>query len=247
MFWGDLPFEVIATQTTISNHLLDRLSPALRSALENVGQRVGLKRGERIYDAGGPVRYVYLPVDGIISIVSVMQDGTQIEVTTIGREGAAGAQILLDRGDSTTSMTYVQIPGEALRVEAGEFVTLAATYPELALMIGKYLSALIDVMAQSTACNRLHYVNERCARWLLSTADRVGRDEFALTHETMATMLGVRRAGVSISCASLQNAGYIAYSRGHFRVVDRAGLRTAACECYDAINRAFDRRGLRAG
>jgi len=222
------------------------LSPDVRNALDDVGSRVGLRRGERIYDAGGDVRYVYLPIDGIISMVSVMQDGTQIEVTTIGREGVAGAQILLDRADASAAMTYVQIPGEALRIEADDFLTLCTAYPELAQMVGKYLSALIDVMAQSTACNRLHYVNERCARWLLSTADRVGRDDFALTHETMATMLGVRRAGVSISCAGLQSAGYIAYSRGHFRIVDRDGLRTAACECYDAINRAFDRRGLRS-
>lgn len=175
-----------------------------------------------------------------------MHDGTQIEVTTVGREGVAGAQIVLDRAVASASMTYVQIPGEALRIASTDFLALCETYPELATMVGRYLSALIDVMAQSTACNRLHYVNERCARWLLSTADRVGRSDFALTHETMATMLGVRRAGVSISCASLQSAGYISYSRGHFRIVDRDGLRTAACECYEAINAAFERRGLRA-
>ena len=224
--------------------MLDKLSSAARDAIEGAATRVALKHKERIYDAGAPIRFVYLPVDGIISMVTVMSDGTPIEVITIGREGMAGGQIILDRADAAASMTYVQIPGEALRIEAGDFLTLCSMYPEIGQTTGKYLSALIDTMAQSTACNRLHYVNERCARWLLSTADRVGRDEFALTHETMATMLGVRRAGVSISCAALQTAGHIAYSRGHFRIVDREGLRSAACECYDAINRAFERRGL---
>jgi CRP-like cAMP-binding protein len=211
--------------------LLERLEP-VRLALRST-----------IYEMGGPVRHVYFPIDAVISVVTVMRDGTQIEVVTVGREGVAGAQAMLD-GDVASRLTWTQVAGDAYRCDFGVFMELCEHYPPLRSLVYRYISAQLDIMAQSIACNRLHYVSERCARWLLMTVDRVGRDEFPLTHEVLATMLGVRRAGVSIAAAALQDAGFISYSRGRFTVVNRAGLETAACECYAAGKEAFEQRRI---
>lgn len=196
-----------------------------------------------IYEAGGRMANVYFPIDAVISVVTVMRDGTHIEVVTVGREGVTGAQGLLD-GAVASQLTYCQVAGEAYRIPFARFTELCDRFEPLRALAQRYLSAQLDVMAQSIACNRLHYVNERCARWLLMTHDRVGRADFPLTHEVLATMLGVRRAGVSIAAAALQETGAIRYTRGRFSVVDRDSLRRAACECYGAINQAFERRRL---
>lgn len=235
--------EGLHTLTAPSNHLLDALSDAVREAVEQSFERVRVPLRTTIYDPGDPIDQIYFPIDAVISVVTVMRDGTQIEVVTVGREGLTGAQALLDQA-TATSLTWCQVSGEAYRVSFNRFVMLCEAYPELRELAERYLSALLDVMAQSIACNRLHYVNERCARWLLMTHDRVGRDEFPLTHEVLATMLGVRRAGVSIAAAALQQAGYISYARGRFTMVDRERLKQVACECYAAINDAFEKRRL---
>jgi CRP-like cAMP-binding protein len=229
-----------------SNHLLDALPEDVRAAVLPEFELVALPLRTTIYEPGARIGQIYFPVDGIISVVTVMRDGTQIEVVTVGREGLTGAQALLD-GATATSLTWVQVAGSAYRIPFDTFAGLCARYQPLRVLVEKYLSAQLDVMAQSIACNRLHYVNERCARWLLMTHDRVGRSEFRLTHEVLATMLGVRRAGVSIAAAALQQAGYISYSRGRFTMVDRVGLQTVACECYAAINHAFEKRRIPRG
>jgi CRP-like cAMP-binding protein len=196
-----------------------------------------------VYGLAEPMEFVYFPIDSVLSVVTVMRDGTQIEVLTIGREGLCGAQALLDRATVTT-MTTTQVGGDAHRIPVASFLELCRTWPAFRSVVERLLSAQMDVMAQSIACNRLHLVNERCARWLLTMHDRVGRADFPLTHELLATMLGVRRAGVSIAAASLQHAGFIRYVRGKFTIVDPRGLASVACECYSAINRAYDARLL---
>ncbi len=236
-----------ASQPAPSNHLLDALPQDVRDAVLGELERVSLPLRSTIYQAGERIAQLYLPLDGIISVVTVMRDGTQIEVVTVGREGLTGAQALLDGGASASSLTWVQLAGEAYRLRFETFAALCARYGALRKLVERYLSAQLDVMAQSIACNRLHYVDQRCARWLLTTHDRVGRDEFRLTHEVLATMLGVRRAGVSIAAAALQQAGCISYARGRFQVIDRAGLERAACECYAATAQAFATRRLPKG
>ena len=213
----------------------------MRHAAGELLERLHVPVKTILYESGGPIDHVYFPVDCLISVVTVMGDGTQIEVMTVGREGLTGAQGLLD-GAVASQLTYCQVAGDAYRLPFARFAELCEQFPALRTMAERYLSAQLDVMAQSIACNRLHLVNERCARWLLMTHDRVGRADFALTHETLATMLGVRRAGVSIAAAGLQNAGSIRYRRGRFSVVDRVSLEEAACECYPAMNEAFARR-----
>ncbi|HEV2642054.1 MAG TPA: Crp/Fnr family transcriptional regulator [Candidatus Elarobacter sp.] len=229
------------TLTAVANHLLDALPGDVRHALGEALERVHLPVKSIVYESGGRMNDVYFPIDAVISIVTVMRDGTHIEVVTVGREGLTGAQGLLD-GPVATQLTYCQVAGEAYRLPFARFAELCERFPALRALVQGYLSALLDVMAQSIACNRLHAVNERCARWLLMTYDRIGRTEFPLTHEVLATMLGVRRAGVSIAAAALQHAGSISYRRGRFSVVDRFALEGAACECYTAINAAFARR-----
>jgi CRP-like cAMP-binding protein len=215
----------------------------VRGAVDAAAERVHVPAKMVIYEAGGRIGHVYFPIDTVISIVTVMRDGTHIEVVTIGREGLTGAQGLLD-GAVASQLTYCQVGGEAYRLTFARFTELCERFEPLRALAQRYLSAQLDVMAQSIACNRLHYVNERCARWLLMTHDRVGRPDFPLTHEVLATMLGVRRAGVSIAAAALQELGSIRYTRGRFSVVDRERLALAACECYGAINQAFERRRL---
>jgi CRP-like cAMP-binding protein len=239
-------FRGYATLIAPSNHLLDALPPDLRVILEQTFERVRVPVRTVIYEPGAHIDQLYFPIDAVISVVTVLRDGAQIEVVTVGREGLTGAQALLD-GATATSLTWCQVSGEAYRVPFVVFAELCALYAALRELVERYLSALIDVMAQSIACNRLHYVNERCARWLLMTHDRVGRDEFALTHDALSTMLGVRRAGVSVAAAALQQAGFISYARGRFTIVDPKGLKGAACECYAAINSAFERRRLPQG
>ncbi len=215
----------------------------MRRAVDEALERVHVPLKTIIYESGGRITDIYFPIDAVISIVTVMRDGTHIEVVTVGREGLTGAQGLLD-GPVASQLTYCQVAGDAYRLPFARFTELCEEFPALRALAQRYLSAQLDVMAQSIACNRLHFVNERCARWLLMTRDRVGRSDFPLTHEVLATMLGVRRAGVSIAAAALQHAGSISYRRGRFSVVDRTALESAACECYPAINAAFARRRL---
>jgi CRP-like cAMP-binding protein len=228
------------TLQTIGNFLLDSLPADVRRALDGTLERVHLGRST-ISEPGDLVEHIYFPIDAVFSVVTVMRDGTQIEVLTVGREGLTGAQSLLD-GGTASQLTMCQVPGEAYRIDFDVFARQCERFPVLRDLAQRYLSAQLDAMAQAIACNRLHYVNERCARWLLMTHDRVGRDEFPLTHEMLATMLGVRRAGVSVAAAALQLAGCISYTRGRFTIVDRGCLEAMACECYFAIDNAFKRR-----
>ncbi len=215
----------------------------MRHAAGRALERVHVPLKTIIYEPRGPIREVYFPIDAVISMVTVMRDGTHIEAVTVGREGLTGAQGLLD-GAVASQLTSCQVAGAAYRLPFPRFTELCETFPALRALAERYLSAQLDVMAQSIACNRLHFVNERCARWLLMTHDRVGRNDFSITHEVLATMLGVRRAGVSVAAAALQHAGSIRYTRARFSVIDRQGLEAAACECYAAINEAFARRRL---
>jgi CRP-like cAMP-binding protein len=194
-----------------------------------------------LYEDGAPAHDVYFPIDCVVSVVTTMNDGSAIETATVGYEGMCGAQVALGaRGAS--GRWLCQIPGRAIKMSTGDFLRAYARDDGLRLVVGRYLHAVIDVLSQSVACNRLHLVIERCARWLLMSADRVRSPDFPLTHEALATMLGVRRAGVSVAAAALQAAGYLSYRRGRFHMIDLSGLETAACECYGVTRSIYDRR-----
>jgi CRP-like cAMP-binding protein len=195
---------------------------------------------QTLYEDGASPSDVYFPIDCVISIVTTMKDGSAIETATVGYEGMCGAQAALG-SQAMFGRWLCQIPGRAYKMSLQHFLTAHHHDARLRLGVGRYLQAVIDVLSQSVACNRLHLVSERCARWLLMSADRVRSADFPLTHEALATMLGVRRAGVSVAAAALQAAGYLSYRRGRFHMIDTHGLESAACECYGVTRAIYGR------
>jgi CRP-like cAMP-binding protein len=211
------------------------------AAISDRLETVHLTVRQTLYEDGSPVNDVYFPIDCVISVVTTMNDGSAIETATVGYEGMCGAQVALGTQDMF-GRWFCQIPGRAYKMSVNDFLRGYERDELWRLAVGRYLQAVIDVLSQSVACNRLHLVSERCARWLLMSADRVHSADFPLTHEALATMLGVRRAGVSVAAAALQAAGYLSYRRGRFHMIDPKGLESAACECYGVTRAIYDRR-----
>ncbi len=222
------------------NRLLESLPPDLRERLLPRLDRVQFAFKQIFYDVNQPITAVYFPISGVVSLVTITEDGGIVEVATVGNEGMVGIPLLLG-AESTPGRAFVQVPGEGWRMEAAEFRAQLQRDDRLRDHLGRYTQSLFDQIAQSAACNRLHSINERCARWLLMTHDRVGRDEFPLTQEFLAQMLGVRRASVNAAASFLQRAGFIRYSRGVITILDRAGLESASCECYRILRDEFER------
>lgn len=191
-----------------------------------------------IYRADETIREVYFPIDCVLSVVTRMKDGGAIEVGTVGREGTSGIPLLMD-GTTTSNDSYCQVPGQAIKMPVDHFHHLRTTNKQFSALLNRYLQAYVNFLGQLTGCNRLHSVYERCARWLLLTHDRVGRDDILLTHEYLAMMLGSRRSGVTIALAALQRAGYIRYAHGCISIQDRAGLEETSCECYAIAQKQF--------
>lgn len=222
------------------NRLLDSLPPDFRARFMPRLTRIPLVVKQVAYEANQPIPAVYFPISGVVSLVTVSDEGVSIEVATVGNEGMVGIPLLLG-AESTPGRAFVQIPGEALRMEAAEFRAQLQQDGLLRDHLGRYTQSLFNQIAQSAACNRLHSIDERCARWLLMTHDRVSSDQYPLTQEFLAQMLGVRRASVNAAASILQRAGYIRYSRGTITIVDRERLESASCECYRIIRDEYDR------
>ncbi len=203
------------------------------------GVAVELKLREQIYEAEAPIYDVYFPLDSVLSVVARMMDGSEIEVGTIGREGMSAFPLLMG-ASSTANVCYCQVPGRAVRIPADLFHELAAGDHSFRQVLDRYLQAYVNMLGQLAACNRLHTVYERCARWLLMTRDRVEIDAIPLTQEFLAMMLGTGRSGVAIAAATLQQAGYIKYAHGTIHILDRPGLEDVACECYRVARDQFD-------
>jgi CRP-like cAMP-binding protein len=176
---------------------------------------------------------VYFPLNGVISLVTPLEDGAIVEVATVGNEGVVGVPLVL--GGSLTVRAISQVAGWVLRMDAASFLQEMARPGPMRELTDDYLQALFGQISQAAACNRLHTNEERLSRWLLMSHDRVGVDEFAITHEFLGQMLGSRRATVTLSAGILQAAGLIKYHRGLVNIVDRHGLEQVACECYGVI------------
>jgi CRP-like cAMP-binding protein len=235
----------ITISKTSGNALLDAMTNEDASSISGQLEVVHLPVRQTLYEDGSPASEVYFPIDCVISVVTTMNDGSAIETATVGYEGMCGAQVALGTQDMF-GRWFCQIPGRAYKMSVSDFLRGYERDERWRLAVGRYLQAVIDVLSQSVACNRLHLVSERCARWLLMSADRVHSPDFPLTHEALATMLGVRRAGVSVAAAALQAAGFLSYRRGRFHMIDPVGLESAACECY-GVTRAIYGRGLPVG
>ncbi len=195
-----------------------------------------------ILNEGDLIEQVYFPNGGVFSVTTTLSDGTSIELATIGDEGMLGAEALLTDDAVATGDAMMQVPnGEVTMLPVEAFRHEVAQRGVLRDLIGRYTQVLMAQMARSTACNALHEVQHRCARWLLMTHDRMHEQDFHLSHEFLAVMLGVQRPTVSIVAATLQRAGLISYRQGLIKVRDRKGLEAASCECYALIRDQFDR------
>lgn len=221
------------------NRILNALDEATRRRLESRLTETELSFKKVLFDYGEPIEQVCFPTKGVVSILGTMDDGTAVEVATIGPEGFVGLPVYLG-AESTPARALVQIPGRGLVTDVSTFRELARE-PGLTQVLNRYTQALFTLLAQGAVCNRVHTLTERCARWLLMTADRVGDPSFPLTQEFLGQMLGVRRASVSLAQSKLQRRELIEYSRGDITITNRAGLERECCECYRIITEEFER------
>jgi CRP-like cAMP-binding protein len=222
------------------NRLLSALSRDQQLRLLPRMEKISLPIRHMLSEADAPITHVYFPLSGVISLVITLKAGETVEVATVGNEGLVGTPVFLG-AQRSPAKAVCQVAGQALQMRADNFRRSLEEHPEFADLVRSYTQRLFDQVAQTTACNHVHSVPERMCRWLLMTHDRVGADEFHLTQEFLAQMLGVRRPSVTVAAGQLQKAGLIRYQRGRIRVVDRAGLEAAACGCYEALRLEFDR------
>jgi hypothetical protein len=237
---GPTSLHVEATSSPTRNRLLQRLPQNELDLLFSRSELITIRTKDLIWEADGPIRDVYFPEDAIISLVTQMNDGSGVEAMTIGYDGFAGLAVFHGL-DSTQCLACGQISGKARRLSTANFRSLLPESPMLQRMLHQYSHLVFEVVSQAAACNRLHVIDQRCARWLLMSQDRVGRPKFDLTQEFLAEMLGVRRPGVTVAMGILERQGLIAHGRGNITVVDREGLERASCECYGKIKGRQDK------
>lgn len=212
---------------------LDRLLPRMR--------RISLARKQILHKAGERIGEIYFPNGGVCSMTTVMSDGRMVEVATIGNEGVVGISAIFGR-EMANGESLVQVPAhDALAMPIEVFREELERNPAFSLLINRYLQAFLVLLLQSTACNSLHSAEERSARWLLMTRDRVGCDQFPMTQELLAVMLGVRRPTVTLVLQKLGQRGVLRYSRGRVEVTDAHALERVSCECYGAVKTEFER------
>jgi CRP-like cAMP-binding protein len=208
-------------------------------------ERVPMPLGQVLYESGEQMRYVYFPVDAIVSMLYVMEDGASAEIAVVGNEGVVGVSLFMG-GETTPSRAVVQSSGHAYRLKGQLLKEIfhraggrrAGVFHDLLL---RYTQALLTQMAQTAVCNRHHSLDQQFCRWLLLSLDRLPTNELVMTQELIANMLGVRRESVTEAAGNVQRAGLIEYHRGRIIVRDRAGLEARVCECYAVVKREFDR------
>jgi CRP-like cAMP-binding protein len=215
-----------------ANELLAALPPDVFARVGSTLDVVPLKLKEFLHKPGEQIAHVYFPGGGFASVVTVLEDGSMVEVATIGREGMLGSSAALN-GDPSPAATMVQAETDTCyRMAIRAFRSEMDRHGPFHHLVARYAQALVGFIMQSTACNAVHSVEQRLARWLLLAHDRIGRDEFPLTQEFVAMMLGASRPTVTVVAGTLQKAGLITYRRGQVRIVDRKKLEGASCECY---------------
>ena len=222
------------------NRLLATLSKSEFDRLTARMDDVTFAVRDMAYRANGPITHVYFPRSVMLSVVVVLENGGTSEVSVIGNEGMSGVPAFLGADRSRTEV-FCQMPCEARRMTAAAFREEVGGSGPFRDLVQRYAHALFNLISQSTACNHHHSIESRCARWLLMSQDRAEADEFPLTQEFLAMMLGVHRPSVTVVAGALQRAGLIRYTRGRVTVLDRKGLEAAACECYRAVRAELDR------
>lgn len=226
--------------TPSQNHLLaallnaefDRLSPHL--------ELVPMRLGDVLYESGEKMQYAYFPTTSIISLHYLLEGGGSSEIAGVGNEGLLGIALFMG-GNTTPSRAVVQTGGYAYRLKAQILTDEFNRGGAMLHLLLRYTQALITQMSQTAVCNRHHSVEQQLCRWLLLTLDRMPTNELTITQELIANTLGVRREGITEAAGKLQQAGYISYRRGHITVLDRAGLESKVCECYEVVKKEFAR------
>jgi len=220
-----------SNRITATNRLLAAVSQEDFERFFSDLHPVCLSLRQVLYEAGAPLDHVYFIEQGVASVLTSMADGSTIEVGMIGSEGMVGVPALLG-GETSAQQVIVQVPGTALRLSATLCKAAFDQSAAVRRVLLRFTEAILNLSAQTAACNRLHSIEQRCARWLLMALDRIQSDRMPLTHEFLASMLGVRRAGVTNIAGELQRSGLIRYHHGQLSIVDRDGLEANACECY---------------
>ncbi len=222
------------------NRLLAALPTAEWERWSQLLEPVDMPLGQVLYESGLSLTHVYFPIDSIVSLLYVMEDGASAEIAVVGNEGLVGIALFMG-GDTTPSRAVVQSAGRDFRLEAQAMKKeFNRAGPVLHLLL-RYTQALITQMAQTAVCNRHHSLDQQLCRWLLLSLDRLHGRELHMTQELIGNMLGVRREGVTAAALKLQTAGLIRYARGHITVLDRAALEQRTCECYAVVKKEYDR------
>jgi CRP-like cAMP-binding protein len=226
----------------MENRLLNRLSKSEYKSLVRNETSVSLAHGDEVYreDGRGGLSHVYFPTSGMISLTVLMEDGKEVEAATIGNEGMVGLSVAQDLDFSPTK-AISQISGEGLRIPVSAFLQAMKRGGTLDKLVRRYSAFSLRYASQTIACNLLHSAEQRMCRWLLMCRDRVEKEEFKLTHEFLAEMLGVRRQTVTVIAGTLQTANLITYHRGVIRILDPKKLEAGSCECYGVTKAFYDR------
>src|SRR6201991_111821 len=222
------------------NRLLNALPPAERERIFPHLRLVTLPLGTVLYESGDTQRYIYFPVDAIVSLLYVLKNGASAEIAVVGKDGAIGIALFMG-GATTTNRAIVQSAGTAYRLTSRRLTQEFKRHSEMLHVLLRYTQSLITQMSQTAVCNRHHSVDQQLCRWLLLSLDRLGSSELAMTHELIASMLGVRREGITDAAGRLQRRAIIRYKRGRITVLDRPELENLCCECYRAVKKETDR------
>jgi CRP-like cAMP-binding protein len=231
---------MISDSHSIENQILAALDTADYQTLFSALEPVSLFQGQVVYEADAPIEYVYFPQTAVFSMLATMEDGRTIEVGPVGREGLVGLRIFLG-AETTPDRVLLHMAGSAMRLRANELrAELAIGKPVLPQKLLRYTQMLLAMTGRTSACNKLHSLDQQLARWLLTMSDYADHN-LQLTHELIGLTLGVRRAGVTEAAGSFKDTGLIDYKRGSIKIIDRQGLQAVACECYEIIRDEYDR------
>lgn len=228
------------TPSPKQNLLIGALPSAEFARLVPYLQLAPLALGSVLYESGGRLQNAYFPTTAIVSLHYVIESGASSEIAGVGQEGMVGVSLFMG-GNSTTNSAVVQTAGQAYRLDRNVLLEEFGRNSVLQQLLLRYTQALMTQMAQTAVCNRHHTVEEQLCRWLLVTLDRIPSGELTMTQELVASMIGVRREGITEAAGHLQAGGYIRYRRGHISVLNRVGLEKRACECYGVVKKEFSR------
>jgi CRP-like cAMP-binding protein len=226
---------------TAGNRLLAALSPELYEKLAPNLKRVSLEQGTILHHPGETIKYLYFPIDCLLSITITMTDGSTAEAGMVGNREVLGVNAFMGGRETTQTEYIVQMAGSAFKVDAGMLLEEFDRNKDLRDVLLRYTQALIAQISQTTGCNRLHVLEQRLARWLLEAQDRVDSDDLKLTQEFLGHMLGVRRAGVTQAAQKFQESGLIRYYRGRVQILDQRRLEATSCECFRVLREEYDR------